>query len=118
VHWGATSQDILDTGLVLQLRAAVPEILRHLTARAEAAAGHAERHAATPMAGRTWLQQATPITFGLKAAGWMDALGRAQDRVASARSEALVLQFGGGLGDAGRAGHSGTGGRRGPSARA
>ena len=98
VHWGATSQDILDTGLVLQLRAAGPEILRHLARAAQAAAGHAELHAATPMAGRTWLQQATPITFGLKAAGWLDALGRAHDRVASALSEALVLQFGGASG--------------------
>jgi len=98
VHWGATSQDVLDTALVLQLRGAVPEILRHLARAAEAAAGHAERHADTPMAGRTWLQQATPVTFGLKAAGWLDAVARAQDRVEAALAEALVLQLGGASG--------------------
>ena len=74
VHWGATSQDIIDTGLVLQLREAVPIVVRDLRRAAAAAARHASRHARTPMAGRTWLQQATPITFGLKAAGWLDAL--------------------------------------------
>jgi 3-carboxy-cis,cis-muconate cycloisomerase len=98
VHWGATSQDTIDTGLVLQLRAAVPRILRHLLRGAAAVAAHAERHAGTPMAGRTWLQQATPITFGLKAAGWLDALQRVHDRLAAALGDALVLQFGGASG--------------------
>lgn len=76
VHWGATSQDIIDTGLVLQLRDAVPPILQHLRRASASAAGHARRHAATPIAGRTWLRQGTPTTFGLKAAGWLDALDR------------------------------------------
>ena len=69
VHWGANSQDILDTGLVLQLRAAVPGAIDHLARGVGAAAAHAQRHRDATMAGRTWLQQATPITFGLKAAG-------------------------------------------------
>ncbi len=98
VHWGATSQDILDTGLVLQLRAAVPAILDHLERAQRAAAGLARRYADATMPGRTWLQQATPITFGLKAAGWADALDRTRRRVATALDDALVLQFGGASG--------------------
>ncbi len=98
VHWGATSQDILDTGLVLQLRGAVPIVLGHVDRAAGFAADHARRHAGVPMAGRTWLQQATPTTFGLKAAGWADALDRARGRLAAALEEALVLQLGGASG--------------------
>jgi 3-carboxy-cis,cis-muconate cycloisomerase len=98
VHWGATSQDIIDTGLVLQLRASVPLIARDLSRASDAAATHAQRHAKTTMAGRTWLQQATPVTFGLKAAGWCDALDRATARIDSRFNEALMLQFGGASG--------------------
>ena len=81
VHWGATSQDIIDTALVLQLRAAVPLVAADLSARRTPRRDTPERHVKTTMAGRTWLQQATPITFGLKAAGWCDALDRAAARV-------------------------------------
>lgn len=98
VHWGATSQDILDTGLVLQLRAAVPLIGTELSGAATAAASLARRHADTPQVGRTWLQHATPITFGLKAAGWADALARNRARLGEALDGALVLQFGGAAG--------------------
>jgi len=98
VHWGATSQDIIDTALVLQLRESVPVIIADLARAADAAAGHARRHRATPMAGRTWLQQATPITFGLKAAGWLDALDRVTSALRSALDAALVLQLGGASG--------------------
>ena len=98
VHWGATSQDIIDTALVLQLRAAVPPVISDLSRAADAAAGHAERHVKTTMVGRTWLQQATPITFGLKAAGWCDSLDRATDHLESALRDASVLQFGGASG--------------------
>jgi 3-carboxy-cis,cis-muconate cycloisomerase len=98
VHWGATSQDILDTGLVLQIRTAVPSIQADLLRAAAAAAGLARRHADTPQVGRTWLQHATPITFGLKAAGWTDALGRTRLRLARAFDAALELQFGGAAG--------------------
>jgi 3-carboxy-cis,cis-muconate cycloisomerase len=98
VHWGATSQDIIDTGLVLQLRAAVPVVLRSLV-RAEAAAARlAREHIATPMAGRTWLQQATPVTFGLKAAGWLDALDRQRLAIDAALQAASVVQLGGASG--------------------
>ena len=98
VHWGATSQDILDTGLVLQLRATVPAISGHLRRAERAAAGLARRYADATMPGRTWLQQATPITFGLKAAGWTDALGRTRRQVETALDGALVLQLGGAAG--------------------
>jgi 3-carboxy-cis,cis-muconate cycloisomerase len=98
VHWGATSQDIIDTGLVLQLKDALPAILLRLRSAAASAASHARRHAVTPIAGRTWLQQGTPTTFGLKAAGWLDALHRTTDGVHTAMQAALVLQFGGATG--------------------
>ena len=98
VHWGATSQDILDTGLVLQLRAAVPVVLEYLERAARSGADQARRYADVPMSGRTWLQQATPITFGLKAAGWVDALDRTRARLGVALDAALVLQFGGASG--------------------
>ncbi|MEZ5287473.1 MAG: lyase family protein [Vicinamibacterales bacterium] len=98
VHWGATSQDVLDTALVLQLRDSVGDTVDALTSAADAAADLAARYAGTPMAGRTWLQQATPITFGLKALGWMSGLDRARERLAAARNAASDLQFGGATG--------------------
>jgi 3-carboxy-cis,cis-muconate cycloisomerase len=98
VHWGATSQDIIDTGLVLQLQRATPPIMRHLDRAAAAAAGHARRYMDTPMPGRTWLQQSTPITFGLKTAGWLDALSRQRETLADALEQTRVLQFGGASG--------------------
>ena len=98
VHWGATSQDVIDTALVLQLRAAVPLVLEQVARAAAHAARLARAHTDTVMAGRTWLQQATPITFGLKAAGWVEALDRQHASLASDLSETSVLQFGGASG--------------------
>ena len=98
VHWGATSQDVLDTALVLQLRDALGTLERDLVALGNACAQLATRHRATPMVGRTWLQHALPITFGLKAAGWLDGLGRDLLRLARARRQVAVLQFGGAAG--------------------
>ena len=98
VHWGATSQDILDTALVLQLQRAVPAIGRHLDRAATAAASHARRHVDTVMPGRTWLQQSTPVTFGVKAAGWLDAVLRQRAALAAALDEVRVVQFGGASG--------------------
>lgn len=98
VHWGATSQDAIDTGLVLQLRAAFASITSELDRLITACAGQARQHRLTPMAGRTWLQQATPISFGLKVAGWLSALLRQRERLAQIQSRVLVLQFGGGAG--------------------
>jgi len=98
VHWGATSQDIIDTGVVLQLRAALYLIDADLRELAASLATQAQTHRATPMIGRTWLQQALPITLGLKFAQWLDAITRHRARLAELRSRALVLQFGGAAG--------------------
>lgn len=98
VHWGATSQDVIDTALVLYLRDAVAAVLASLDRAADGAADLARRHADTPMAGRTWLQQATPTTFGAKAAGWLDGLGGARARLATSLDDALVVQLGGATG--------------------
>ena len=98
VHWGATSQDVLDTALVVQLRDAARVILARLAQAGDSAALLAERHGDTVMPGRTWLQHATPVTFGLKAAGWMAALDRARERIHDALERALVLQLGGASG--------------------
>ncbi|HEY7861069.1 MAG TPA: 3-carboxy-cis,cis-muconate cycloisomerase [Gemmatimonadaceae bacterium] len=98
VHWGATSQDVLDTALVLQLRDATGVIVRRLAQASDAADSLAERYAGAVMPGRTWLRHATPISFGLKAAGWMAALDRARERIRESLSRALTLQLGGASG--------------------
>jgi 3-carboxy-cis,cis-muconate cycloisomerase len=98
VHWGATSQDAIDTGLVLQLRDALDLLHRELLQFSATLARVAEKHQATLLAGRTWLQQASPVTLGLKVAGWLDAIHRQQARIAHARNEVLTLQFGGAVG--------------------
>jgi 3-carboxy-cis,cis-muconate cycloisomerase len=98
VHWGATSQDAIDTGLVLQLRAAFDLIARQVADLSEALARVTEAHRTTLLAGRTWLQQASPLTFGLKTAGWLDAVNRDRARVAAAREQVLLVQFGGAVG--------------------
>jgi 3-carboxy-cis,cis-muconate cycloisomerase len=98
VHWGATSQDILDTALALQLRVAVAHVERALGQSADAAADLARRYAAVPIAGRTLLQQATPTTFGAKAAVWLDGLERVRARLVAAGEAAAVLQLGGAVG--------------------
>src|SRR5580692_3320296 len=92
VHWGATSQDAIDTGLVLQLRDAL-DLLQGELARFSSALGRVtETHRSTLLAGRTWLQQASPVTLGLKVAGWLDAIHRHQARLANARREVSTLQ--------------------------
>jgi 3-carboxy-cis,cis-muconate cycloisomerase len=98
VHYGATSQDIIDTGMVLQLGAAVPPILASLAAADARARRLAAEHARTVMAGRTWLQQATPVTFGLTAAGWADAVGRVTRGLRVALEAVCVVQLGGATG--------------------
>jgi 3-carboxy-cis,cis-muconate cycloisomerase len=98
VHWGATSQDAMDTGLVLQLRAALALIEADLAKLYANLAALAQKHRQTPMVGRTWLQHALPITFGLKAAGWLDAVERHRARIDELKPRLLVLQFGGAAG--------------------
>jgi 3-carboxy-cis,cis-muconate cycloisomerase len=98
VHWGATSQDAMDTGLILQLRAALTVFDADLARLSSALAALAEAHAATPLAGRTWLQQAPPVTLGLKAAGFLSAVERHRLRLGELRSRVVTLQFGGAVG--------------------
>jgi len=98
VHWGATSQDIIDTALVLQLGDALHALDADLVRLGEACATLAAAHRATPMVARTWLQHALPTTFGLKAAGWLDALRRDLGRLDASRARVRALQFGGAAG--------------------
>ena len=98
VHWGATSQDVADTAFILLLKRAQP-ILTADWLRLKRALRHiSNTHKNTVALGRTLMQAALPITFGLKAAGWLGALGRSQARMETAFSQALVLQFGGATG--------------------
>jgi 3-carboxy-cis,cis-muconate cycloisomerase len=98
VHRGATSQDILDTAAMLLARQAIDATKADLTAAAAAAASLARSHASTLMIGRTLLQQAVPVTFGVLAAGWLAGLDAAIDGLAQARNERLAVQFGGAAG--------------------
>ena len=98
VHWGATSQDAMDTGLVVQIAKAVP-LLRHDLLQLE---GHlaalVDTHRHTVQVARTWMQHALPMTFGLKAAGWLSAVMRVRHRLEQAAAATKVLQFGGAAG--------------------
>ncbi|MFJ5187691.1 3-carboxy-cis,cis-muconate cycloisomerase [Pseudomonas fulva] len=98
VHYGATSQDVMDSGLVLQLRAAVEVLESDLADLANALATQAECHTDTPMIGRTWLQQATPVTLGMKLAGMLGVVTRHRQRLEQLKPRLLVLQFGGASG--------------------
>lgn len=98
VHWGATSQDAIDSGLMLQLRGALDETVLLLDRLIAAVTVQCERHSATLMVGRTWLQHALPVTLGLKLAGTLDALLRFRERLAAMRPRVLALQFGGAAG--------------------
>ena len=98
VHLGATSQDAMDTGLVLQLRQACALLDADLAQLAEALALQAERYADCVLPGRTWLQHATPVTLGMKLAGSLGAITRHRQRLAELKPRLLVLQFGGAAG--------------------
>ncbi len=98
VHLGATSQDVMDSGLVLQLRSAITLLEADLANLANALASQASLHCATPMAGRTWLQHATPVTLGMKIASSLGAITRHRQRLAELKPRLLVLQFGGASG--------------------
>ena len=98
VHRGATSQDIVDTAAMLVTRRALVPLLADLSAAAGLAAGLADRHRGTVMAGRTLLQQALPTTFGLIAAGWLAGLDSARRRLAEVGEHRLAAQLGGAAG--------------------
>ena len=98
VHWGATTQDIMDTATVLQVREALGLIEADLAAIDAALAGLAAKHRQTVMAGRTHLQHALPVTFGCKAAVWLAMVRRHRQRLAELRPRVLVGQFAGAAG--------------------
>jgi 3-carboxy-cis,cis-muconate cycloisomerase len=98
VHWGATTQDILDTARVLQIQESLKPIEQALGQLIARLAGLAERHRSQLMAGRTHTQQALPITFGYKVAGWLAPLLRHRRRLAELKPRLLVLQLGGAVG--------------------
>ena len=98
IHWGATSQDAIDTGMILQLRDALGLIGEDLRTLCGLLADLTEKYRDTQMPGRTWLQHAVPITFGLKLAGWLDACLRHRERLSELKPRVLTLQFGGAAG--------------------
>jgi 3-carboxy-cis,cis-muconate cycloisomerase len=98
VHLGATSQDVLDTALVLQMRKALKLLEAALTRLDAALLEQVRRHRDTAMQGRTWLQPGPPTTLGLKLAGTLAALRRDRERIHAEAERALVLEFGGAVG--------------------
>jgi 3-carboxy-cis,cis-muconate cycloisomerase len=98
VHWGATSQDVIDTASMLGLRAAIDALLSDIDRAVAGFAKLAAQHRDTAMVARTWLQHALPMPFGLKLAEYAAALHRSRARLQRLRSEALALQFGGAAG--------------------
>ena len=98
VHWGATSQDVTDTALVLLLARARKILAADHARLIQALRTLAQKHQRTVMLGRTLLQPAPPVTFGLKAAGWLAAVRRGWNRIDTRISEAAMLQFGGASG--------------------
>jgi 3-carboxy-cis,cis-muconate cycloisomerase len=98
VHWGATSQDVIDTAAMLTLRAAIDALLSDLDRAIVGFAGQARRHRNTAVVARTWLQHALPMPFGLKLAEYAAALHRSRLRLKRLRRETLALQFGGAAG--------------------
>ncbi|HSM19958.1 MAG TPA: lyase family protein, partial [Hyphomicrobiales bacterium] len=98
VHWGATTQDVMDTGLVLQLCDVLDLTQASLDRLIAALTGLARRHRDDPMAGRTFMQQALPISFGFKVAGWLSPLLRARERFGELRPRLMAVQFGGAVG--------------------
>jgi 3-carboxy-cis,cis-muconate cycloisomerase len=107
VHWGATSQDIIDTARALQFRSVLAILESRLGSIIRDLARLADKHRHTLMAGRTHSQQAIPITFGFKVAGWLMPLLRHRERLAEMKPRILVVQFGGAVGTLASLGESG-----------
>jgi 3-carboxy-cis,cis-muconate cycloisomerase len=97
-HWGATTQDITDTATILQVRAALDLVEKDMEAIASSLAELSRRHRDTPMAGRSNLQQAVPLTFGFKTAALLAAMQRHRERLAQLRPRVLVGELGGAVG--------------------
>jgi len=107
MHRGATSQDIIDTAAMLLARRAIDAIGADLVAAAGCAAQLARAHTGTVMAGRTLLQHAVPVTFGLVAAGWLTGIEEARRELDRIRATRLAIQFGGPAGTLASLGESG-----------
>ena len=107
VHWGATSQDVIDTATMLTLRAGIDALLADLDRAVTGFAKLASAHRDTAMVARTWLQHALPMPFGLKLAEYAAALHRSRKRLRRLRSETLALQFGGAAGTLAALGNNG-----------
>jgi 3-carboxy-cis,cis-muconate cycloisomerase len=98
VHWGATTQDIIDSAVVLQIRDGLALIEAGLATLRGHLAALAKKHRDTPMPGRTFFQQALPITFGYKAAVWLSSFDRHAERLAELKKRVLMAEFGGAVG--------------------
>ncbi|KAG4433397.1 hypothetical protein IFR05_011109 [Cadophora sp. M221] len=98
VHWGATTQDIMDIASVLQMKTGLDIVERLLGDVSRSLEVLAEKYKDTPMAGRTHLQHALPVTFGYKCAVWLSSLQRHQERLKQLRPRALLVQYGGAAG--------------------
>ena len=109
VHWGATTQDIVDTALMLQIGDAMGQLSGDLDGVARALATLGARFRDAPMAGRTHLQHALPITFGFKCALWLSAIRRHRDHLARLSQDVRVVQFGGAVGTLASLGDEGIG---------
>jgi 3-carboxy-cis,cis-muconate cycloisomerase len=107
VHWGATTQDIMDTANVLQIRAALAIVARDLREVRDILRAMAKKYRDTPMAGRTHLQQALPVTFGYKAAVWLSSIDRHIERVEQALPRILLGEFSGAAGTLASVGEGG-----------
>jgi len=98
LHWGATSKNIFDTGLVLQVKDSYDVLHARLWTVMDRLSAIAEEHRHTLMAGRTHGQHAIPVTFGFKAAAWLDEVLRHEERLVDSRPRVLVGEFGGAVG--------------------
>lgn len=107
IHLGATSQDLLDTAVVLQIADALPLLEESIARLDSALVKQVRAHAETVLSGRTWLQPGPPTTFGLKLAGTLAALRRDHARLRNAEERCAVLQFGGAVGTLASLGESG-----------
>jgi len=98
VHWGATTQNVMQTGRLLLMQRALQHVRTHLAEALDHLGAMAERHAETPMIARTNRRHALPVTFGFKLAGWIEELSRAADRLDAMEARTMRLPFGGAVG--------------------
>ena len=109
IHWGATTQDIMDTTAILQIDIALGLVSEELESLEETLIALADKHRDTPMAGRTHLQHALPVTFGYKCAVWLAGVQRHRQRLLQLGPRCLLVQFGGAAGTLASLGEEGMG---------